>query len=357
MQLTTELGFGAARLGVAAGVFRLAAMVTVVPLGRFADRIGATRALRIAAVIAAISSLGVGLLAGTFIHLVAWLAVGGVGSALGQPAANRLVVTAVPRDRQGLGFGIKQSSQPGATMLAGLSVPILGVTFGWRSAFLAAPVLAVLAAFAARGRSRPLPPTGAAVGSTASGGRSTLIILGLAFAMSTATSSSLTTFAVESGVRAGTPERLAGTILAIASVVAIVVRIMSGWLCDRVESDHLLISALLMGTGAIGLGLLATGRPWATLPGVVMGLSGVWGLSAVFWFSVLRAFPARPGTITGFLAPGADIGAAAGPILFGVIAESTGFGAAWSFAASLAALGTVLMVIANRLVGASGPSR
>lgn len=350
MQLTTELEFGSARLGLAAGTFRLAAMITVVPLGRFADRIGATRALRIAALIGAVSSLGVGLLANSWGELVLWLAVGGVGSALGQPAANRLVVNAVPRDRQGLGFGIKQASQPGATMLAGLSVPLIAVTLGWRAAFIIAALLAVLAAIAARGRARPLPQPIGSQPDMVAGRRSTLVMLGFAFAMSTATSSSLTTFAVDSGVRAGTPERFAGLILAVASVVAIVVRIVSGWACDRLTSNHLIISAVLMGTGAVGLGLLATGMPWATFPGVVLGLSGVWGLSAVFWFSVLRLFPHRPGRITGALAPGADVGAAVGPFLFGVTAQGAGFSTAWMLAASMALLGTVLMLLANRLV-------
>lgn len=329
-------------------------MITVVPLGRFADRIGATRALRIAALIGAVSSLGVGLWADSWGALVLWLAVGGVGSALGQPAANRLVVNAVPRDRQGLGFGIKQASQPGATMLAGLSVPLVAGAVGWRAAFLIAALLATLAAIAARGRARPLPHRSEPQPDAVEGRRSTLVVLGLAFAMSTATSSSLTTFAVDSGVRAGTPERFAGTALAIASVVAIVVRVVSGWACDRLRSNHLVISAVLMGSGAVGLGLLATGMPWATLPGVVLGLSGVWGLSAVFWFSVLRAFPHRPGRITGVLAPGADVAAALGPFLFGAIAQGVGFSAAWLMAASMAMLGTVLMLLANRLVEGRG---
>lgn len=350
MQLTTELGFGAARLGGAAATFRLAAMATVVPLGRAVDRIGATRSLRLAALAAAVSSLGVGLLARSWMQLVIWLAIGGVGSALGQPAANRLVVNAVPRDRQGLGFGIKQASQPTATMLSGLSVPLVAVTFGWRAAFVIAAALALFAAVVTRGRARTLPSNGTPSSEGAEGRRLTLSLLGFAFAMSTATSSALTTFAVESGARSGTPEELAGTILAAASVVAIVVRVLSGWACDRLQADHLLISTVLMTSGTVGLALLASGRSWATMLGVVLGLSGVWGQSAVFWFAVLRAFPSRPGAVTGSLAPGADIGAAGGPLLFGIIAQGAGFSAAWSVMAVMAASGAAVMFFANRLV-------
>lgn len=50
----------------------------------------------------------------------------------------------VPVGRQGLAFGIKEASIPGASMLAGLSLPVIAAALGWRASFVAAAAVAAV---------------------------------------------------------------------------------------------------------------------------------------------------------------------------------------------------------------------
>src|SRR5690606_14446687 len=86
--------------------------------------------------------------------------VGGVATAIGRPAANLVVATEGSPRHQGLLFGLKQAGVPATTTLAGLAVPAVAVTVGWRAAFfLAAALSAVYAAAIPSSRSGRAPAT------------------------------------------------------------------------------------------------------------------------------------------------------------------------------------------------------
>jgi MFS family permease len=76
--------------------------------------------------------------------LLARLALAGVPTALSQPAANELLMARVAPQRRGFAFAVKQSAIPVSTLLAGLAVPVVALTIGWRWAFLFAAVLGLL---------------------------------------------------------------------------------------------------------------------------------------------------------------------------------------------------------------------
>ena len=59
-----------------------------------------------------------------------------------QPDAGR---ARCPPSRLGLSFGIKQAAIPIATLLAGVAVPTVALTVGWRWAYLIGAGLALLA--------------------------------------------------------------------------------------------------------------------------------------------------------------------------------------------------------------------
>ena len=48
-----------------------------------------------------------------------------------------IVAERIPPDRQGLGFGIKQSGIPAAILVSGLALPVLALPLGWRADFRA----------------------------------------------------------------------------------------------------------------------------------------------------------------------------------------------------------------------------
>jgi MFS family permease len=356
VQLTADLAFGTAALGVAVALFRAAGAVASPHLGRLVDVLGAIRSIRAAALLAATASLGIAATTHRWASLVPWLMLGGCAQALGQPAANRLLANIVHPGRLGTAFGIKQSAPPAASMLAGVSVPLIALTWGWRWAFALAGVLAIAVAVAVG----PHPPRDA-VRSRSAAQRSRLerrglvIALAVAFGLGTSTSSAVTTFYVDAAVRGGTDPRFAGTMLAVASVVAIAARVACGITCDRLRGGHLRLCAGLLALGSVGIGLLSLGAPNWMAAGSLIALAGTWGFNGVFWYALLRSFPRSPGRITGALAPGALLGSTAGPITFGVIAEQVSYAVAWGIMALVALVAAAAMVLGARSLPRPAP--
>ena len=137
VQMRQDLGFGTAALGLAAAAFFFAAAATSFGFGRSAERLGPVRSMQLSSALSATVLLAVAVLAHSYAALLAILAIGGLANGLVQPAANLYVARVVRYDRQGLAFAVKQSAIPIATVLGGLAVPLLGLTVGWRWAFVA----------------------------------------------------------------------------------------------------------------------------------------------------------------------------------------------------------------------------
>ncbi|WP_341251178.1 MFS transporter [Euzebya pacifica] len=354
-QIREEFTFGAAGLGVAAAIFWAVNAMSSVPLGGMADRLGPRWSIRVAATIALTSGLGIALLSTQWWHLVAWLSLAGAAHAIGHPAANGLLVDAVPMGRLGLAFGIKGAAPPVASMLAGIGVPIVAVTLGWRAGFLIAALFACLVLLATRGDwlgrvpatgAGQSPPRPTAADQSLRNGPSVLAVA-ISFGLGTATSASVTVFYVEAATRAGTSPALAGSILAVASTASVLVRVLSGHFADRLGDNQLRNCALMLGCGSFGVVLLATGNPVAMAVGVVVAMVGTWGFQALFWYALVLKYQDTPGRITGAVQPGAAVGGSVGPLLFGVAAGATLPGA-WLGAAALG-------LVAAMLLAASAP--
>jgi predicted MFS family arabinose efflux permease len=346
--MTGELGFGAAALGLLIATFRGTSSGTTFLWGKATDRLGAVVALRLATIVSAVSCAGVAL-SGSYASLLAWMIIGGTGIAIALPASNRLVVNSVPLARRGLGFGIKQSSLPAASVLAGLSVPLIALTVGWRYAFWLGSVLsiAVLLAIgrrspearrAARERSKP-PPVDQ---------RGLILVMAVAFGIGNFASSAMPAFYVDAAVKAGTTASVAGTVLAVAGLSAIAVRFSSGMASDKLKSGHLRLCAALLAIGATGQALLATGQPTPMAIGVLVGMAGVWGVNGIFWYAVMRAYPTAPGTATGVVATIGHAGGTLGPLVFGGIVETSSYAAAWTVSGFAAIAAATAMLFASR---------
>src|SRR3712207_2011080 len=147
VQMREELSFGAAALGFAVAAFFASSSLASAVMGRLVERIGSYLGMRLAAVGSATSLLGVAFLARSWAALVACLVLGGLANAISHPATTLSLAREVPAGRQGLSFGIKQAAIPAATLLAGLAVPGIAVTLGWRWAFAGGVVLALAIAF------------------------------------------------------------------------------------------------------------------------------------------------------------------------------------------------------------------
>jgi MFS family permease len=349
VQLMGELSFGSAGLGMAVALWRATGAAASPLLGRWCDGLGAIRSIRIATTISTIAALVVALTADRWAVLVAWLMLGGIGHALGQPAANRLLTNVVRAGRLGTAFGIKQSAPPVASMLAGISVPLVAAIWGWRWAYVIAAVIATIVGLAAGKPRTPRQRRARGAGRRPRlEARRLIVLLAVAFGMGTSTSSAVTTFYVDATVRGGATAELAGTMLAIASVAAIASRVSCGVISDRLDGGHLKLCAGLLGAGALGIAMLSLGDTTAMAIGGLIALAGTWGFNGVFWYALMRAFPRSPGTVTGALAPGALLGSTAGPLGFGLLVELAGYAVSWLVVSGFALVAAIAMVLGAR---------
>jgi MFS family permease len=279
------------------------------------------------------------------------MAVAGLGNSVTQLASNHLLAQQVQSGRQGVAYGIKQSAIPIASMLAGLALPVLGLTLGWRATFLLGALGVIPVALLLRrlhqGQRRARGPR---AGDVPVG---TLALLSLGSGLGAVASSGLTTFTVVSAVEHGFAPEAAGLLLTAGSVFGIAARILSGWLADRTGHGSLLLASGLLGGGVIGyLGLAVAGPEWLVVLATLVAFAGGWGWPGLVLLATARTNPRAPATAMAITRIGPAFGNIVGPIVFGAVAAGAGYSLAWLISAAVAVLASMLIVVARgRLVG------
>ena len=349
VQVREELGFGSAFLGLAVAAFFASASVASVMAGRVVEAMGSHSGMRLAAVVSASALLAVAALAGSWGALAACLVVGGFGNALAHPAANLSLAREVPPGRQGLSFGIKQSAIPAATLLAGVAVPTVAVTVGWRWAYVGAAALALgVAALVPRGE--PETPRPVKNGREGDVRTAPMVVLALGIGLGSAAATPLGGFVVEASVAAGMRVENAGILLACGSAAGISVRVLFGHLADGMAGGRLRLVAAMLGVGTLGFALLAVGAPSFIVAGTMLAFVAGWGWPGIFNFAVVKTNPTAPAAATGITQTGASAGAASGPLLFGVIVAFASYGAAWMTSAGLAVAALTAVLAGRRMI-------
>lgn len=346
VQIGRDISFGASRLGIASGAFFAAAAIGSAVMGRVAERVGPGRSMRVAAVCAALA-LTLLAVAPTYEALVVLLFLVGLSNALAQVSANLLVARGVAPERQGWSLAMKQAGVPAGTLLGGLAVPVLGVTVGWRWAFVVAAAGAMVTA--ALIPVHAVPPGGRAAVRRPEGDvpLGPLVVLAVGVGFASAANGSLATFLVSAGVDAGLSESASGLVLMGGSAVGITMRLLAGSRADRRGGRHLpVVSALLTG-GAIGYLFLAPGDVVTHLVGAAIAFGSGWAWPGLFNLAVVRLNPSAPAAATGITQTGVYVGALAGPILFGIVVDTWGYELAWSLAA-MSSLGSAIGIAFGR---------
>ncbi|WP_153502750.1 MFS transporter [Cumulibacter manganitolerans] len=355
VQIAAELHFTAGALGAASAAFFGSQAVCSPFVGRLVDAVGARPAMRLTSLLVALNLAVSGAFTASLGTLMISLMVAGAVNALAQPATNQFVAERIPFRRQGSAYGAKQSAIPVASLAAGLAVPALGLTIGWRWTFVVFAVVAGCLALRSPGgrRSMGAAPIPAARPTTLT--RRSLVVLSVSSGLAAACGSSLGVFLVQGAVADGWTEGGAGLLLATASIFGVIGRFVAGVRADHRDGRHLRVVSLMMAGGAIGTALMATGVPAAFVVGAVVAYGVGWGWPGLFIFAVVRLNSSRPAAATAFTQGGTAIGAVAGPVCFGLWVDTHSFATAWAGVACVLLIAGAVGWLARRMIIAEDP--
>lgn len=333
--LVRELGIDRAGVGSVVSVVGLGGALVSVFAGALVDRLGGRRlALGILgagtcvlALTAMSRSLGGLLVAGV---------VCGLANGASNPATNELIATRLPRGRQGITTGVKQSGVYGAVFLAGLGLPPLVAAFGWRIAVwitLAVPVgLALLTLIVVPPDSvaRRHAPAGR-VRFRAPASVVWMTVYGFFMGMGAGAMLAFIPLYAQEGV--GLSVQAAGLVASTFGILGIAARILWARGSERL-ADYARPLRLLALLSALAAGLVliaAPERPWLLWVGVVLAGATVTAWNAVAMLAVVvRAPGGQTGRASGLVTVGFLSGLGSAPPAFGAVVDRTGsYDLAW----------------------------
>ena len=310
---------------------------------RLMSDLGPVRVLQVGVLVSA-AGLLLGLTAYWPAALLAGLLVG-LGYGPAPPAGNQLLMQTAPAQHRALIFSIKQAGAPFGSALAGLALPHVAESYGWRAALLVAAVAALACVVVVEPWRAPLDRKRAQIS------RHALIALisprmvlapfhalsdlpilkrlGFAGCMFSFVQGSIfalfITFLV---TRLDYDLTAAGFAFAIMQLTGTLARIVVGWIADRARA-HLTVLALLgVGSSANIFLIGAMDREWSHL--AVLAMSAATGFLAASWNGVLLSEiarlspPARVGETSSAATFFIFLGYVAGPALFALVIHGTG---------------------------------
>jgi MFS family permease len=348
VKIGPEFGLDQAALGLLAAVFLGVSILMAPAAGVLGEHHGPARAMVGSAVLAAIACGGIAAFAHSGLGLVPWLCIAGLANAFGQTATAIFIVQTIPLATQGLAFGVKQATAPLGTLLAGIAVPAVALTIGWRWAFAITVVLAIGAAVAVPPLGRPVHHGRRTKILGTLRARRSVLVLVVAIMLGVGAASALGVFFVDATVASGLSAAAAGWLQALGSSLAVVARLIAGRVSDTVPTGHLRLVVVMLATGAFGYLLLGLDGPLSTVAGTLLAFAMGWGWVGVFFFAVVRLNSDAPGAATGLVQTGDFIGSLVGPVLFGTLASGDSYRIAWFAAAVLAVLGATVTAVADR---------
>jgi MFS family permease len=359
--LRTSLHLSTAEIGLIPGLVSLGALAASVPAGHVTDRIGAGRGLMLA-------QLGVA--AGVTIATLApgrWVFLGGafvagLGYGAVNPATNVLSTALVPRRRRALFLSIKQTGVTLGGLAAGLALPRLAQSLGWRTALTVAIAVLLCGALLGRWAGRREAAGWFDSRRGTPGARSTPTSLSLpriaptvlfGFVMSGVQFSLagyLTVYLVDAH---GFSKTTAGTALSVAFASACVGRIAWGWMSDRWFGSHATTLALIAAASAATIAALASGVTGVSLWLIMVMI----GLSSIGWNGVYMALITEAATREGLgRATGRGLtaiyaGSALVPPPLGAIKDASGsWPVAWGVAIGAVLLAGVILAGSSRRI-------
>lgn len=351
VQIKEDLGISEAALGLAVTIGFVTGAVCAPFAGRIADRIGPKRSVYLGCGLCVVALIALAF-AEDAVFLGGCLCLAGVAVALTDPGLAILVSRSIPPDRLGLAFGVKEASIPAAGLLAGIAVPTIALSVGWRWALTLGllPLLVVLILLPGVivGPPRRMPPQDVpdqphrrVVG---------LVVAAVAAALGVGAASGVGIFITDSAVAMGIDPASAGLLLALGSLSGVIARIATGVRADKARGPQFRFIALMLGIGAATMLMGATEAPLLLVVATIGTFAGAWAWTGLYFLSLVEVFPDRPGAIAGIGTAGLGTGNALGPVLFGLAAGAWSFGAAWLAAGIVAGVAALLMATVRKLL-------
>ena len=352
LQLELDIALTTTGLGAATALFFLAASIASAPLGRVVERIGWRASMRINSVASAMILVGIALLAKSALSLSLLLVAGGAVYGLANPSANKALAELVQPERRGLIFGLKHSGIPTSTLLAGLAVPTLALTIGWRFAFaFAALLLPVILLLLAKDNDHPIDLTKDenSIRTVAPMSTPQLAALAAAAALATWAAVSLSTFLISAAVEASLSEAEAGLLLFAGSLASIITRVVAGRITDRRRSRGFVGLAVLMGAGSLVFVALsgAVGNWFVGL--VLLAFATGWGWPGLMTFTVVNANIGTPAASSAITQAGVFLGAGVGPLVLGWLIDNVSRTASWTTVAACLGIASLVTLGVARI--------
>lgn len=347
--IRSDVGFDDLGFGIAVSVFFASAAAAALLGGGLLDRLGRRNNTVMAGTLAAIGGFGVAWATHSWPVLVVLMSVLGIANAACQVTSNLTLARAVPSHRRGLGFGVKQAAIPLSIVLAGLAVPVVGASVGWRWTFTLTGLAGV--AVVASGLRLPRGPstsTRQSVGHDRPP-MSALVAIMAAGTLASAAANSLGSFVGLWGFQVGLTPSQAGILMATGSALNIAARVGAGHRADLRYGRNLPVVAAQMLVGAASLALLSFSSPWTVVPAALLAFGLGWSWPGLLLYAVVRVGRDSPGVASGVVQAGAFVGGATGPAVFGLVAETFGYAAAWRVSAALFLAAAILVLVARKL--------
>ncbi len=347
--ISHDLGLGPADLGLATGTFFAAGAAATLLMARVVDRLPLRATAIAAGTFAGSAGLGVAVGGRSLFTLLAFLATAGVGNAALQLTANLAVARSVAKERQGLAYGIKQSANPLAALLAGAMGAAALHVGGWRVTYIVSGLMSLVVALSALRVARSVRGASAAPAEPDRPPRSALVVSGVATALASSSAVSVAAFLPAWAFDSGMSPAGAGLLLASAGAASLVARLSVGWMADHRPDGHLTTVRWLLLIGAVGFVGLAYPHLVTIVLGGFVALAFGWGWPGLLIYAVVRLGRDVPGEASSAIQTGAFVGGAIGPPAFGLVVEGAQFSVAWMCAGVVALIAAALVTWARNL--------
>ncbi len=361
-EVASDLGIPETWIGHQVSIVFAAGLLASLVAGGLLERIGPTRTMQLALLLAALGLASTG--GGTAATLIVGAVLLGLGYPLPSPAGAEMLNRLAPEGRRNLIFSVKQMAVPAGSVLAGLALPIMAATIGWRETMFSGAIVLLLIALLLQtlrsnldgSEGRPRGPRTFSIRPWAVlRHRSIRMLILVGFVYSTiqiGIGAYVVTLLV---VDAGWSLIAAGTAAAVLQMSGVVGRLSWGIVADRVGDGLGTIAFIGFLMPVFAALLVLTPDGWTAV--TYVALAGLGG-TAVGWNGVYMAEVARLAPRGEVMSTTASVlalvfgGMIVGPMLLGLVADLSG-----SFGTGLMCLSATAPIVALAVLVTRSGSR